>query len=1453
VVGLVEKLVTEIYILNRKKKIIDVLSNNGTNPSSPFFDDLFTMYLSTGADTFEFSTIFNERTSNIENGYFVLFYFKNNFKLFQIMSSKNEHTNGILIKSCYCETVGLELINKPVRKSTINGDVSTFFSLALQDSSFELGYVDPTITDFKTVVIEKPTPIYTVIQDNLSTYDIEIEFTVEIKNNKVSKQYVNVYRKRGKNTHVRFEYSTNVDNVKKSEDLTDFCSALIGVGSNGIDFKDIEWIKSNGNPTDKPMNQDFVVDETAHQYFHNDDGSYITGVYESNADNSADLLDETWKELQTRKQPKIDYETSIVLFDEDIDIGDTVYVIDHEYTPDLYLEARVSKLELSFTDWYNKSKCTLANYKEVKSKILNLSNPDDIFNEILDFLGGIGIGKLTDEDLAKIEDYLYKMGLEKKEIDELFNKIYDIIDPPPKPPTGDDTEYEPIYLSTYKNGVWVGDDRFYDIKYSETVSSVDTDNDQYSQALALYQQYNIGKNQNSSYLDNVMSSSNNYKLYVMVNYYSEKFGLDPQFVYAIMMGESSGNPSAHGQSAGSGYGLFGIERSVFFKGFKGTSTLTIKYLDGSTESFYPSTSNMTPGYGGTTAINGITVDKNISNQIKLGCYLIRQAIEYCHGNMFAALVSYNMGIGSLYWIISKYVCDTYNYTFVDSYSLSKQSNAVQAKVYEELDSLKFNFAAYRQVLKDTKGLGTPTNVEGYLKWYKIIDGQLPYYKDKNGNKLGYGVGKSTPKSSAQLNATDTRNKIVETAKAIVSQHVNQKIATYDQAYRTWNFKKPNRRSGYYYGIKNPICYDCSSFVSCCYGEAGLTSVFHADSTCSGGTLVKYATAKPGYKMWKVTTAGLNEAKPGDIVMDANFAVTSSNLTASYMSLWGKTHHTMIYIGDGKVAHASQWAYHPNAIKISSITYYINKGTSFFLRPYDLTEADNRTATETPSVEETDFNEVYIKALRLANAYNFYDSNNNLLTKVKGFYSDDNKAYPDVTPYVLIHFGINDLSQNGIDGIKTLASILRNKYRNTPIFILKELHVGTAYANYETVNTSIDELNTQLKNFCDNEDNIFLLDISSSVETYTGVLNSEYTTDGYRFKDNASKKVFYDAITSKLLSTAIGYKEKDKTDDSGESSDKEDKDNTTVAETVSIVMQANKKYEYGVVKDLTFLLPTVVVDSFYSRIIFKTPKDSEPMKYYQSKIVYLQGTDCLNGQLIPKADTTYNIIVMPNANKDLTSEKYYGSVTGVSSGGNYKEFTTFVGGIKVAEIAQTYLNQTGLRYGEFTFTINLEPTNFPNNMSGNLNKWYDSSVNKANIDGSSLVMLAYLGITYKNSAYNNHSLKKLVKNTNYSWTFKFPRIASEQARYCIQKGWVLNEADLTNFTNLKAGDLLFYDSDTFDNERFMNISHVAICVGEVDGVMSLIEATICENGVRVKSVESTTSDKLLFVARPRILS
>lgn len=1439
-----QELVTEIYILNRRKKIIDVLSNNGTNPSSPFFDDAFKLYLNTGAESFEFSTIANERTTGVQKGNFIVFSYRNKYKLFQIMNTSSQHTNGAVIKKCYCETAGLELLNKIVRESTLQGDVTTFFHLLLQDSTFELGYVDPSITTFKSVKVEKPTPIYTVIQDNLETYDIEIEFTVDIKNNKVYKQYINVYKQRGQITNARFEYSRNLDDVKKNEDLTEFCSALVGYGQNGIDFKNVEWLKANGNPTDKPLNQDFIADEDAHIYFHNDDGSYITGVYECDASNASDLLNETWKELQRRKEPQLDYETSILLLSDDVDIGDTVYVIDDDYIPSLRLQARVTELELSFTDWENKSKCTLANYKEVKSKIKSL-NKDDLLKDVLEFLGNIGVGSLTDEDISKIREYLEKMGLEKEEIDKIFDEISSIINPKPDPPDeGEDGD--PIYLTSYKNGVWLGDDRFYQVKTSKTVSTTDKTNDIYAEALALYEKYDIGKYQNKANLNELSSTGNKYKLYLIVEHYARKFGLDPNLVYAVIMGESRGDPYSTTGSNG-GYGLMQCERSTYFKEW-GNKAQTIKYLDGSTYKFLPSYATMTPYKAGNTTVNGITVDRNILNQIRFGCWELRQAIDYAHGNIFGGLVANNMGQGSLNWIVSKYVCDKYGYTFVDSYYLSSQSNETKLKVYEELDSLKFDFAAYRQKLKDQKGLGTPNNVELYLCWYKVVNGQLPYYMDAQGNKLGYGVGTSTPKGTGQASASDIRQIIVDTAKAIVQQHTD-KLATYDQQYRTWNFKKPRKHPGKFYGLQNPICYDCSSLVTSCYGEAGLKSIFHDDSYCAYGSLVDYATKKSGYTMFKITKTTIENMKAGDIIMMCNKECPDT-LTRSKAMSKNFTHHTLIYCGkvDGThmVAHARKWDYWPNAIRYMAVYSDIYK-YGFCLRPYDLVEADNNNIEESPIVDKTDMNEVYIKAVRKANAYDFYDDNNNLVTTVEGFYENDEKVYPSSTPYVLIHFGINNLTEKGISGIKTLANILKMKYRNTPIFILKELHVGTVYTDYENVNSDIDSFNTELQSFCENEDDVFLLDISSKLETYTNLLNPNYTNDGYTFKDDSSIGVFYNAIKEKLLATPIGYKKKDDSSEGDTSGgDDDDKPSGNEGKTINVVLKATQMTDYELINGLTFKLPSKVAENFYARIKFTTTDD---FKYSQSKICYIEGDDCKSGQLLPKSNTTYKLIIMKNVNSDI-DYKYYASAYKEVAGTTTTKEKDFIGGKKVVEIAKTFLNHSELEYsGWKSTTATSTPASFKN-PSANLSRWYDSERKKYQIDCSTLSMYPFMGLKYDKTPYKNNKMTKVKRNTAYSWAITLPRLSADQARYCVEHGWVLHDADTTNFLNLKEGDLIFYDRDKLTTTRYMQISHVAICVGEVNGVMSCIESTKCDNGVRIIALTKNTPDKVLFVARPK---
>ena len=58
-------MVETIFILDPNKNVIGQLSNNGTSPSAPFFDDMYISELSNGSETYEFSTVSNSITNDI--------------------------------------------------------------------------------------------------------------------------------------------------------------------------------------------------------------------------------------------------------------------------------------------------------------------------------------------------------------------------------------------------------------------------------------------------------------------------------------------------------------------------------------------------------------------------------------------------------------------------------------------------------------------------------------------------------------------------------------------------------------------------------------------------------------------------------------------------------------------------------------------------------------------------------------------------------------------------------------------------------------------------------------------------------------------------------------------------------------------------------------------------------------------------------------------------------------------------------------------------------------------------------------------------------------------------------------------------------------------------------------------------------------------------------------------
>ena len=378
-----------IFILDKNLKIVDKFSSEGDiQKISPFFNDIYKQYLETGAETFKFTCTKN---NNVEYGNYIAFMFDNKCKLFQISDINETHEQSFEVE-IYCEIAGIELTNEPLRARTIpSANIRQYLENVLGDVDWQVGYIDEDITDIYTIEIKKATKIYNHIQETIKKYNCEIEFRVELKGNRVIGKYIDVYKQRGFVTNVRIEYGKVADKITRETTGKPLSTALIGYGKDNIDFKNVEWSKSNGDPCDKPLGQDWVGDEVAYRKY-NKNGNHIMNTFDCDSESPAELLRLTYRELQNVKEPQVDYKCNVAILDySKIRLGDTIYVIDNKFGSDvLHLSARVNVLEISFTD-ETKNKVEFSNYKKVKSKI----TPEmrNILNQIPSNTEFMGISK----------------------------------------------------------------------------------------------------------------------------------------------------------------------------------------------------------------------------------------------------------------------------------------------------------------------------------------------------------------------------------------------------------------------------------------------------------------------------------------------------------------------------------------------------------------------------------------------------------------------------------------------------------------------------------------------------------------------------------------------------------------------------------------------------------------------------------------------------------------------------------------------------------------------------------------------------------------------------------------------------------------------------------------------------------------------------------------------------
>ncbi|MFU0790776.1 MAG: phage tail protein [Virgibacillus proomii] len=194
----------------------------------------------------------------------------------------------------------------------------------------------------------------------------EIVDRVEIAGNKIAGRYLDIVQRKGADTGKRFEMDKDIKNITRTV-LYYPKTALYGhgksiqsekEGTGKITFRNVEWIKENGDPTNKPKGQEWVGDPDAlekHGVPNHETGKLMHrfGLFEDNEEEDPErLLDKTWQAVQHEKDPKVQYEMDIITFygiadyeHEQVFLGDTGIARDKDMKPMILIEARIMSWE----------------------------------------------------------------------------------------------------------------------------------------------------------------------------------------------------------------------------------------------------------------------------------------------------------------------------------------------------------------------------------------------------------------------------------------------------------------------------------------------------------------------------------------------------------------------------------------------------------------------------------------------------------------------------------------------------------------------------------------------------------------------------------------------------------------------------------------------------------------------------------------------------------------------------------------------------------------------------------------------------------------------------------------------------------------------------------------------------------------------------------------------------
>ena len=196
------------------------------------------------------------------------------------------------------------------------------------------------------------------------TWQVDIEPYINIEGHQITRRYVKLYQQQGGNNGRRFVYGDNALTVTQQANEGSIFTALVGRGagveetdesgnltggySRKINFADVEWSKANGDPCDKPKGQEYVEWKESTELYGYSDGKPRIGIVNfDNEKDPAQLLKETWMQLQQVGVPLVQFQATVGDVGY-LNLGETVTIV--RYDLDIKYQTRVTGIKWNRCD-----------------------------------------------------------------------------------------------------------------------------------------------------------------------------------------------------------------------------------------------------------------------------------------------------------------------------------------------------------------------------------------------------------------------------------------------------------------------------------------------------------------------------------------------------------------------------------------------------------------------------------------------------------------------------------------------------------------------------------------------------------------------------------------------------------------------------------------------------------------------------------------------------------------------------------------------------------------------------------------------------------------------------------------------------------------------------------------------------------------------------------------------